>query len=62
MKLTHFKCDDCGHIFPLKLRTVVKAAYTVFDNESEKGYGCYHYHIAVCGRCLADARKGEEDT
>ena len=50
-KLTHFKCDGCNCIRPLREGKVVKAEYTSFCRDSKDEYVCYHYHIQLCKDC-----------
>jgi len=52
MELTHFRCDACSKVLPLKQRKIVKAAWTVFDHRSFDEFGCYHYHIQLCKKCI----------
>ena len=59
-ELTHFKCDDCGHIWCIEDRAIVKAAYTCFDWESEQKFVSYHYHIQLCNDCKIVREKHKE--
>ena len=53
-----FKCDGCGHLFPLSQRTIVKAKYTAFDADSLKSLQYFIYHVQLCSKCVG-VKEGE---
>ena len=51
---THFMCNGCGKVKPIKQQHIVKASYTNFGSRSEEYLVFEIYYIQICDSCYTE--------
>lgn len=52
---THFKCDSCDKIRPVKQRHLVKVAFSIFGVRAEKELRFNTFCAQLCSGCVKES-------